>query len=284
MEENSIKYSFICEDAQWSMNSISFKCCVRIHSHLACTLTMCYVLITMICFLFFCHYIDYLFVSVFFFCCVCDLFFWQPFFSFFFSCTSAWNVHVRACVYMFVYCFTTPSMHPPTSREPGGVCRRWSCGGGRGHPRDQCNGRERWSNAQRGLPAATPRWPFPDRRRHDGCHLWGQHGPPRSWLQHTSGGQEAEVCEANGGEWGVWVSLHREEPVLRSYPSFPLPHSWGNLGNQLWGRGLKKLHDLFFFPFPPLCTCLRWVLPSSHCAAPLICLLSIIHFYSLLCG
>lgn len=213
-------------------------------------LPVCLCVFFLLClwFFYFFFFLIYLFLATFFFC---------------FSCTSAWNVHVRACVYMFVYCFTTPSMHPPTSREPGGVCRRWSCGGGRGHPRDQCNGRERWSNAQRGLPAATPRWPFPDRRRHDGCHLWGQHGPPRSWLQHTSGGQEAEVCEANGGEWGVWVSLHREEPVLRSCPSFPLPHSWGNLGNQLWGCGLKKLHDVFFLSPPSVPVCVGFYPPLT---------------------
>lgn len=97
------------------MNSIiSFKCCVRIHSHLACTLTMCYVLITMICFLFlfFCHYIDYLFVSVCFFCCVCD--FWQPFLFFMYLCMKCACACV--CVYMFVYCFTTP-VHAPTHQQ-----------------------------------------------------------------------------------------------------------------------------------------------------------------------
>lgn len=156
------------------------------------------------------------------------------------------------CAYVYNCCHTTSPCPLPSIRVPGGECRKWFCAGGCGHPRDQCDRCERRAHAQRRLPAATPWW------RHNGCCLWGQPGPPRSWLQHAeSGGQEAEVCKADGGEWGFWVGLHREEPVLRSHPSFPLPQSWGNLGNNVWGRGLKKLHDDF-----PLYL-LHWAAPAS---------------------
>lgn len=225
-------------DTVW--NVIPFKYCVHIHLHTACTLTMCYVLITMIfVFLFFCHYIDYLCVS----CvavvvCACahDRLFC-------FSCVHDTCLSISVCVCMFCVCITVLSHHLPMPpiRVPGGECRQWGCAGGHWHPRDQCDRCERRANAQRRLPAATPWWPRPAWLRHIGRCLWGQPGPPRSWLQHAgSGGQEAEVCEADGGEWGFWLSLHREEPVLRSCPSFPLPHSWGNLGNRVWGRGLKS--------------------------------------------
>lgn len=172
--------------------------------------------------------------------------------SFCFSCMCAWymsvcpSVCVCACVYMYVSVYCPTTIHAPPTRIPGGECRQWGRTGGRGHPRDQCDRRGRRANDQRRLPAATPWWPCPVWRRNVGRRLRGQPGPQRSWLRYPgSGGQEAEVCEANGGEWGFWVSLHREEPVLRPCPSFPLPHSWGNLGNRVWGRGLKKLHDDF---------------------------------------
>lgn len=151
---------------------------------------------------------------------------------------------ISVCVCMRVcVCINVLSHHLPMPpiRVPGGECRQWCCTGGHWHPRDQCDRCERRANAQRRLPAATPWWPRPAWLRHIGRCLWGQPGPPRSWLQHAgSGGQEAEVCETDGGEWGFWVGLHREEPVLRSCPSFPLPHSRGNLGNCVWGRGLKS--------------------------------------------
>lgn len=227
-------------DTVW--NVIPFKYCVHIHLHTACTLTMCYVLITMIfVFLFFCHYIDYLCVSL---CCcgrVC-LCTWPSFL--FFLCAWYMSVCPSLCVCMRVcVCINVLSHHLPMPpiRVPGGECRQWCCTGGHWHPRDQCDRCERRANAQRRLPAATPWWPRPAWLRHIGRCLWGQPGPPRSWLQHAgSGGQEAEVCETDGGEWGFWVGLHREEPVLRSCPSFPLPHSRGNLGNCVWGRGLKS--------------------------------------------
>lgn len=133
-------------------------------------------------------------------------------------------------------------MHPhPCIRGPGGEWGQRGNAGGCRHPRDQCDRCERRAHAQRRLHAAAPWWPHPARLRRIGRCLWGQHGCPMSWLQHAwSGGQEAEVCKADGGEWGFWVSLHREEPVLRSCPSSPLPHSWGNLGNRVWGRGLNS--------------------------------------------
>lgn len=183
------------------------------------------------------------------------------------------------CVYPSVGVRVHMWRHAASSRirGPGGERGQRGIAGGRRHPRDQCDGRERRAHAQRRLRATTPRRPHPAWRRRTGRRLWGQHGPPLPWLQHArSGGQEAEVCKADGGEWGFWVSLHREEPVLRSRPSFPLPHSWGNLGNHVWGRGLNNcmlaspLHlepssttSFFFF-------CLKSLFP-------LICLSSVIH-------
>lgn len=204
-----------------------------VHIHLQHLLWhyMCCVLIIMIFVsLFFCHYINTL--------CYCGhvcLCTWP---SLCFSCMCAWYVCLHMCVCVYVYVLSHyPLMLPPT-RVPGGEFRQWGSAGWPGHPWDQCDSRGRRANAQWRLPAATPWRPRPVWWRNFGSRLWGQPGLPRSWLWHAgSGGQEAEVCEANGGEWGFWVSLHREEPVLRS---FPLPHSWGNLGNCVWGRGLKR--------------------------------------------
>ena len=112
--------------------------------------------------------------------------------------------------------------HAPASsciRGPGGERGRRGIAGGRGHPRDQRDGRERRAHAQRRLHATAPWWPHPAWLRHADRHPRGRHGAPKPWLQHTwSGGQEAEVCKADGGERGFWLSLHREEPVLRSRP------------------------------------------------------------------
>lgn len=158
------------------------------------------------------------------------------------------SVCVIVCVYVLSHYLHAPTT-TTTTRVPGGECRQWDWTGGRGHPRDQCDRCERRANAQWRLPAAAPWRPRPARRRHVGRRLRGQPGPPRSWLWHTgSGGQEAEVCEANGGEWGFWVRLHREEPILRSCPFFPLPHSRRNLGNHVFGAWSEKLHD-DFLPF-----------------------------------
>lgn len=188
------------------------------------------------------------------------------------------SVHLCVCVLSV----TVLSHHlpvPPPIRVPGGECRQWGCAGGHGHPRDQCDGCERRAHAQRRFHTVTPWWPHPAWQRHIGWCLWGQPGPPISWLQHAgSGGQEAEVCKADGGEWGFWVSLHSEEPVLRSCPSFPLPHSWGNLGNRVWGRGLKSCMNTS--PFTS-CAELHQPLFSPHCTIPLS---NVIHSFTLPCG
>lgn len=203
--------------------------------------------------------------------------------SFCFSRMCAWYMSVCpsfcVCVYICVFVLSHYPPYSPPTRVPGGECRQWGRAGGRGHPRDQCDRRGRRANAQRRLPAATPWRPRPVRWRNVGRRLRGQPGPPRSWLRHAgSGGQEAEVCEANGGEWGFWVSLHREEPVLRPCPSFPLPHSWGNLGNRVWGRGLKSC----------MMTCPSYlfalgstILFLPNCTIPLICLSNVIHSFTL---
>lgn len=176
--------------------------------------------------------------------CLCT---WR---SFCFLCMCAWSVCLSICVCLCIYVLSHYPLGSPPTRVPGGECREWCCTRGRGHPRDQCDRRERRANAQRRLPAATPWWPCPAWWGHVGRRLRGQRGPPKSWLRHTgSGGQKAEVCQANGGEWGFWVSLHREEPVLRSCPSFPLPHSRSNLGNSVWGRGLKSCMMTSLLPF-----------------------------------
>lgn len=99
------------------MNSIiSFKCCVCIHSHLACTLTMCYVLITMICFLFlfFCHYIDYLFVSVFFLLSVIFFFFFATFFVFH---VPLHEMCVRVSICLCIVSLPRPCTHPPAENQ-----------------------------------------------------------------------------------------------------------------------------------------------------------------------
>lgn len=195
-------------------------------------------------------------------------------------------VFVCVCVYMSMYCPIPPPNPPtrsPTTRVPGGECRQWGCSGGRGYPRDQCDRRERWANAQRRLPKATHWWSHPARQRHVGHHVRGQHGPPRSWLQHEgSGGQEAEVCEANGGEWGFWIGLHREEPVLRSCPSLPLLRSRGNLGNRVWGGVVWKA--AWWLPPLPFFALGSTTLSSPNCTIPLICLSDVIHSFTLLCG
>lgn len=231
--------------------------------------TMCYVLITMIfIFLFFCHYIDYLCLS----CVTVVVCAWPVhkavFLFFMYVCMI--RVFLSTCVCCIVtYCPAT--LHaPPSTRVPGGECRQWGSSGGRGHSRDQCDRRERRANGQRRLPAAAPWWPCSARLRPVGRHLRGQPGSSRSRLRHAgSGGQEAEVCEANGGEWGFWVSLHREEPVLRSCPSFPMPHSWGNLGNRVWRRGLKSCMITSHFTFcsglhHPLFALIALFLSSVH--------------------
>lgn len=234
----------------------------------------CYIMIFVS--LFSCHYIGYLCVS----CgrmCLCT---WTLFSVFVFhECLHA------TCLVCPSVCVCVLLHHlpmPPPIRVPGGECRQWCCAGGHGHPRDQCDGCERWAHAQRRFHTVTPWWPHPAWLRHIGRCLWGQPGPPISWLQHAgSGGQEAEVCKADGGEWGFWVGLHREEPVLRSCPSFPLPHSWGNLGNRVWGRGLKSCMNTS--PFTS-CTELHQPLFLPHCTIPLTCLSSVIHSFTLPCG
>lgn len=276
MEKNTIKYLLfvgVSGDSVWHL--IPFKHCVHIHLHIACTLTMCYVLITMISvFLFFCHDIDYLCLS----CvtvvvCACARGR---------SCTCAWYVSFCPSVCVVLLRFVLlPPLPPcsPTTRVPGGECRQWGCTGGRGHPRDQCDRRERRANAQRRLHAAAPWRPRPARLRPVGRRLRGQLGRPWSWLRHAgSGGQEAEVCEANGGEWGFWVGLHREEPVLRSCPSFPLPHSRGNLGNRVLGTWSEQLHDdfpLYLFALGST------ILSSPNCTIPLIRLSNVTHSFTL---
>lgn len=190
------------------------------------------------------------------------------------------SVCLSICLCVYIYgcmcCLTTPMPHPPT-RVPGGECREWGCTGGHGHPWDQCDRRERRANGQRRLTAATPWRPCPAWWGHIGRRLRGQLGPPNPWLWRTgSGGQEAEVCEANGGEWGFWVGLHREEPVLRSYPSFPLPHSQGNLGNRVWGCGLKSCMMTSLLPFF-FTLGFTTTLFAPNRTIPLICLFNVIH-------
>ena len=157
------------------------------------------------------------------------------FLFFMYVCMMCVSVRLCVCLCVFIYVSMYSSIaHPysPTTRVPGGECRQWGCAWGCCHPRDQCDRRGRRENGQRRLPKAAPWRSHRARWRHYEHHLRGHRGPPRSRLRHTgSGGQEAEVCEAIGGEWGFWDGLHREESVLRSCPSFPLPHSWGNLGN-----------------------------------------------------
>lgn len=169
-------------------------------------------------------FITFLFVLCFCGCvCLCT---WL---SFFFVCFVMFLSMCMKCIFPSVFacvvclCTVLPP-HPtilPATRDPGGECRRWLNTGGRGRPRDQCDWRERRANGQWRLPAATLRRTQPPRRLVGGLSR-GQHGLPRSRLRKSeSGGQEAEVCEANGGEWGFWVGLRREEPVLRPNLSSP---------------------------------------------------------------
>lgn len=169
------------------------------------------------------------------------------------------------------WCAHPPINSLPRTRGPGGERGERGVTGGHGHPRDQRDGRERRAHAQRRLHAGAPWRALPGRVRRAGRRARDRRGPPVSWPQHArSGGQEAEVRKADGGEWGFWVSLHREEPVLRACPSFPLPHSWGNLGNHVWGRGSD-------FPFT---SCAELHRPKRT-ALSSVCPVSFIHLLTL---
>lgn len=195
------------------------------------------------------------------------------------GCMIRLSICVSVCLCVSHCAVALPIMPLHPTRVPGGECRQWGRDGGRGHPWDQCDRCGRRANAQRRLPAAATWRPRPARLRRPGRRLRGQPGPPRAWLRHEgSGGQEAEVCEADGGEWGFWVGLHREEPVLRPCPSFPPDPLWGILGNHVWGRGLKSC--MMTSPF----TFLRWAPPTSLRLITLflssVCQTSLIHLLS----